>query len=150
MPAKPNWKGTTITSLEEFLDEPKFATAINCIDGRVQLPVINWLKERCQVDFVDMITEVGPDKLMAERDPERLPGIKARVKISVEKHGSQVIALVAHGDCAGNPVTKDEHFGHLRRGMECLRGWELDVDIVGLWISETDWKVEEFAVITRD
>ncbi len=139
-----------MTSLDDLLNEPKFVTAINCMDGRVQLPVINWLKEQCEADYVDMITEPGPDKLVAERNPDKLPSIKERVKISVEKHGSKVVALVAHGDCAGNPVSEDEHYGQLRRGMECLRGWDLDVDIVGLWISDKDWKVEQFAVITRD
>jgi len=34
-----------------------FATAINCMDGRAQLPVIEWIKEKQPVGFVDMITE---------------------------------------------------------------------------------------------
>ncbi|MDH3890708.1 MAG: hypothetical protein OEV49_06455 [candidate division Zixibacteria bacterium] len=138
-----------MTSLDEFLDEPKFATCINCIDGRTQLPVINFVKETYQIDYVDLITEPGADLMMATRNPDKLPSIKERVKLSVEKHKSELIILVGHGDCAGNPVSEEEHLGHLRRGMECLRGWELDADIVGLYVTDKDWSVDEFAVITR-
>jgi hypothetical protein len=35
----------------------KFATAINCRDGRTQLPVIEWLKKEYGATYVDMITE---------------------------------------------------------------------------------------------
>ena len=130
--------------------EGKFATAINCMDGRVQEPVIKWMKEKCQVDYIDMITEPGPDGIMAKRFPEAVAAIKNRVLVSVEKHGSEVVALVAHGDCGGNPVSEQEHFGHLRRGMELIRSWELPVSIVGLWIDDKDWKVEIVTVIDRD
>lgn len=138
-----------MTSLDEFLDDPKFATAINCIDGRTQLPVINYIKKKYQVDFVDLITEPGADLVMATRNPDKLPSIKERVKLSLKVRSSELVFLVAHGDCAGNPASENEHLGHLRRGMECLRGWELDADIVGLYVTDKDWSVDEFAVITR-
>ena len=138
-----------MTSLEEFLDEPKFATCISCIDGRVHLPLIQFIKDTYQIDFVDLITEPGADLVVGVRNPEKLPSIKDKVKLSLEKHKSELIILVAHGDCAANPVSADEHLGHLRRGMECLRGWELNADIVGLFVSDKDWSVDEFAVITR-
>ncbi len=39
------------------------------MDGRVQEPVIKFLKEKYKVDFVDMITEArGMDRILAERD----------------------------------------------------------------------------------
>ena len=46
-----------------------FYTAINCMDGRVQLPVIYYLKERFGVPYVDVITEPGPVALLSS-DPE--------------------------------------------------------------------------------
>ena len=42
-----------------------FFTVINCMDGRVQLPVINYLKQKFNVEFIDTITEVGPNKIIA-------------------------------------------------------------------------------------
>ena len=46
-----------------------FGTAINCIDGRVQLPVINWMKATHHVDWVDVITEPGADEALASCHP---------------------------------------------------------------------------------
>ena len=39
--------------------EGTFATAINCMDGRVQLPVIKFLQERFKAEYVDIISEPG-------------------------------------------------------------------------------------------
>jgi S-methylmethionine-dependent homocysteine/selenocysteine methylase len=50
----------------------KFGTAINCMDGRTQLPVLDWVKKNYDVDYVDMITEAGADKILAESLPENL------------------------------------------------------------------------------
>jgi hypothetical protein len=81
-----------------------FATAINCMDGRVQIPVTDYLKFNFGAEYVDMITEPGPNKILAENnDKIRLASIKERVAISVERHHSNLIALVGHHDCAGNP-----------------------------------------------
>ena len=43
----------------------KFATSVSCMDGRIQIPLINWIKENFSVDYVDTITEPGIDKLVA-------------------------------------------------------------------------------------
>ena len=129
--------------------EGTFGTAINCMDGRTQLPVINWMKKQYGFDYIDMITEPGPDGILANRVPGLTESIKVRVQISVEKHGSDTVVLVAHADCAGNPVSRDEHLGHLRRGMELIRSWELPVDIVGIWIDDINWEVDVVAVINR-
>ncbi|MCK4433251.1 MAG: hypothetical protein KAV48_04880, partial [Methanomicrobia archaeon] len=57
----------------------KFATAINCMDGRVQIPVIEWLKRKYSASYVDMITEPGPNKILAEsKDDPVIETIKRR------------------------------------------------------------------------
>jgi hypothetical protein len=43
-----------------------FVTAINCIDGRTQLPVINFAQKKYGIDYVDMVTEPGPIKILTE------------------------------------------------------------------------------------
>lgn len=131
------------------MSDGTFGTAINCMDGRTQLPVNQFMKKRYGVDYVDTITEPGPDGIMANRQADLVASIKTRVMISVEKHGSEAIAIVAHGGCAGNPVSKDEHLGHLRKAMELMRTWELPVEIVGLWLDEPDWEPEILAIISK-
>ena len=50
---------------DKGMSHGKFGTAINCLDGRVQLPVSNWMKMQFHLDYIDMITEPGPDKIVA-------------------------------------------------------------------------------------
>ena len=47
------------------MSEGKFATSVSCIDGRIQIPLTNWIKENYSVDYVDTITEPGDDKNIA-------------------------------------------------------------------------------------
>jgi len=127
-----------------------FATAINCMDGRTQLPVNQWMKSEYGVDYIDTITEPGPDKILADNSSQLVDSIKTRVTISVEKHGSKVVALVGHGECAGNPVSKQEHIDHVKRGMETIRAWGFPVTIIGLWVDSSNWAVEQIATIESD
>ena len=119
----------------------KFATALNCMDGRVQEPVIKFLKEKYKIDFVDMITEPGIDGILAEGDEKILEEIKNKIEISIKKHGSKVVAIVGHIDCAGNPVGKREHLRQIRKGKEILKSMHIEAEILGLWVNE-NWKVE--------
>ena len=123
----------------------KFGTAINCMDGRVQLPVINWLKTNYALDYVDMITEPGPDKMLSHGNPAQIESIKSRVLISVNAHGSETILIAAHHDCAGNPVTRQEHLKELNECVMLIKNWKLPVKtVIGTWINE-DWTLEIIA-----
>ena len=85
-----------------------FGTAINCMDGRTQLPVNVYLKQQLEVEYIDTVTEPGPVRILAEEPESALAAsILNRVRISTGKHGSQCVAIVAHHDCAGNPAAKD-------------------------------------------
>ena len=100
------------------------------------------MKKEYAVDFVDMITEPGPNKILSDNSDEvLLASIKKRVEISVLKHKSQHIAIVGHYDCAGNPTVEQEQKQHLLQAIECVKGWNLPVEtVVGLWVDE-DFKV---------
>ena len=119
-----------------------FTTAINCMDGRVQIPVIEWMKQKFNAQFVDMITEPGPDKILSKETSEMVNSIRNRVLISVEKHGSKVITITGHADCAGNPVSKEIHIEHIQKSIETIKLWNLPVTVIGLWINE-NWEIEE-------
>ncbi len=121
----------------------KFCTAINCMDGRVQLPVINYLRQRFNVDYVDSITEPGPNLILSKQDNEALvQSILARVRISIKEHSSIAIAIVGHYDCAGNPALKEQQIQHLHKAVEFLRKQYEKIQIVSLWVDET-WQVNE-------
>jgi len=119
-----------------------FATVINCIDGRVQIPVLEWMKENISVDYVDSITEPGPDKTLSEGSTHRIAWIKSSLLISVEGHHSRTVAVVGHFDCAANPGPKEMHLKQLKKCVEVLKEWNLPARILGLWVNE-NWEVEK-------
>ena len=116
----------------------KFATSVSCMDGRIQIPLTNWIKENFSVDYVDTITEPGIDKLVA--DNTDLESIKIKVGISINKHESELIVVSGHYDCAGNPVSDEEHITQIKKGMEVISSWNPGVKVVGVWVNDT-WKI---------
>lgn len=121
----------------------RFATAINCMDGRVQTPVYEYLKNKYKVDYVDMITEPGPNKILAENsDQVIIASIKRRVEISIHQHGSRSIAIVGHYDCAGNPNSKEVQLEHIKAAKKLIRSWGFQGELQGLWVDE-NWQVNE-------
>ncbi len=122
----------------------KFVTAINCMDGRTQLPVSEHLKSRYGATYVDTITEPGVDRVVAE-EPEDSPVIEAlkrKCNISIEHHNSDLIAVVGHHGCAGNPVEKETHLEHIKKAVERLKGWYPDLKVIGIWVDE-EWRANE-------
>ena len=121
----------------------QFCTVINCIDGRVQLPVIKYLQKRFNVEYVDSITESGINLVLAEsEDPVLVRTIIDRVTISVEKHDSVGIAVVGHHDCVRNTASKNDQTIHTKKAIEFLREQYENIKIIGLWVDE-NWDVHE-------
>ena len=116
----------------------KFATSVSCMDGRIQIPLINWIKENFSVDYVDTITEPGIDKQVADNTDLEL--IKTKVGISINKHESELIVVSGHYDCAWNPVSNEEHITQIKKGIEVISSWNLGVKVVGVWVDDT-WKI---------
>lgn len=107
------------------------------MDGRIQLPVINYLRDQYQAKFVDNITEPGPIKIIAEgQDTAILNNILLRIDISVNRHGSRLIAIVGHNDCAGNPELKDVQVMQIEKSINFLKKKYPDVKLIGLWVDE--------------
>lgn len=126
----------------------KFATAITCIDGRVQQPVADWMKLHTNVDYVDLITEPGPDKVLSSESTYVVDEIIRKVSFSVRYHESAVVALCGHYDCAANHAGREEHIEQIREGVRVLLSYDLKVRILGLWLSE--WNSVELVWDTQE
>ncbi|NQT90144.1 MAG: hypothetical protein HQ558_02715 [Candidatus Omnitrophica bacterium] len=119
--------------------KPKFATAINCIDGRVQVPVTEFIRGNYGIDYVDMITIPGPDKILSEnKESSLIELIKRRMLISIEKHGSRIVVIAGHYDCAANPVEEKEHLDQIKEAVKNIKAWNFEVDVYGVWVDK-DW-----------
>ena len=122
-----------------------FACAINCMDGRVQDAVKNYMQKNYGVDYVDMVTEPGPNKILCEcQDCDRgvIEDIKKRVSISVNHHGSKVVAITGHFGCAGNPAEKEAQVEQLKKCKKMVESFGFPVEVVLLWI-DGDWQTVE-------
>ncbi len=120
-----------------------FYTVVNCMDGRVQLPVINYLKDRFGADYIDSVTEAGPVLYLAgKRDSAQRKSILERIDISINKHQSKGIAVAAHYDCAGIQVDEEIQIGQLREAIKFLAGRYANVEITGLWVG-SNWSCRE-------
>ena len=120
-----------------------FATAVTCMDGRIQIPVIEYMKNTFGAAYVDVITEPGPNKILSDNtDASMIGSIRRRVAISVQKHGSKLIAIVGHHDCAGNPADTENQRRHTLAAMGVVKKWGFNAQIIGLWVDEA-WKVHE-------
>ncbi|MFB5598148.1 MAG: carbonic anhydrase [Nitrosopumilaceae archaeon] len=120
--------------------EGKFATSVSCMDGRIQVPLISWIKENNSVDYVDTITEPGVDKLAT--DAYAVEKIKSKVMISINAHGSNLVVISGHHDCAGNSVTKDEHLVQIKKWVDVINSWNLGIQIIGTWVNDR-WQIEK-------
>ena len=121
----------------------RFCTVINCVDGRVQLPVIRYLQKRFKVDYVDSITEAGPNLILSEyKNMVSVEAMFNKLRISIERHNSVGIGIVGHYDCAGNPATQDNQIRHILKAKKLIRQHYQNIEIIGLWVDK-NWKVHE-------
>lgn len=120
-----------------------FVTAINCMDGRVQIPVNEYMVRTFDADYVDTITEAGPNKILAEaKNTVILDSIKARYDVSTQKHHSKIVAVVGHFDCGGNLAEESVQIEHIKMACGRVSTWNESVKVIGLWVDES-WSVNE-------
>ena len=62
-----------------------FATAIGCIDGRIQTTLNEWVRQVAGVEYVDTITWPGANGALADGE---IGGIRRALEISASAHGS--------------------------------------------------------------
>ena len=122
----------------------EFVTAINCMDGRVQVPVNRYLKTKYDARFVDIISEAGPISYILDLDNDILKNMYKKVNISIKIHKSNVLALCAHTDCAGVALgmTDAAQINTIKTAVIRMRKEFKDIEIIGLFVNN-EWEVEE-------
>ncbi len=124
-------------AMTEAQKSERFATAVACIDGRIQIPVLNLVRDHFEVDHVDMVTRPGVVANLS-------PGVLRDLAVSIERHQSRGIALVAHADCAGNPVADREQQEQCRAAAQRLRESWPTLTVLACWATP-DGKVDILA-----
>jgi hypothetical protein len=123
-----------------------FCAAINCMDGRTQLPVIQYLMKRFEVQYVDMITDAGPLGILAkEPDATLAQAIEGRLSTAVSAHGVKELAIAGHWDCRGNPEPREVQLSQQREVVLRFRERFPELTVIGLWVNESG-DVEEIDI----
>lgn len=113
-----------------------FGCAINCIDGRAQVPVIEWVKFHAGVQFVDIISEPGADGCLAREDVAKTKRIHDTTQTAIRVHNPSIIAVCGHFDCIGNPVSNEEHIVDIQKAAAAVGHWAPEIRVVGLFVNE--------------
>ncbi|HUF04328.1 MAG TPA: carbonic anhydrase [Aridibacter sp.] len=113
-----------------------FGTAINCIDGRAQHPVSEWVRLHANVKYVDVITTPGADGVLSQFKTDRARLMRDEVILSVGRHQSAIVAVAGHFDCLANPCDFEVRKDHILAGAERVKRWDLGVRVVGLYVNE--------------
>jgi hypothetical protein len=103
------------------------------------------LKEKFNVDYVDLITEPGMDKVLSQGQWGEIERLREKVIISITAHDSDIVAVVGHYDCAANPVGDCKHFRDIVASTYTVKSWGLPVVVVGLWVDEF-WRVHVVSI----
>jgi len=115
------------------------------MDGRIQLPVNDFLQKRFGAEYVDTITEAGPNLILFEQKEEVIiEAILLRLHISINIHKSVGVAVVGHYDCAKNPLGKDEQTAHTKKAIEFVKKHYNNIEVIGMWVNE-NWEVVELS-----
>jgi carbonic anhydrase len=114
-----------------------FATCLSCIDGRVAMPVTQFIKDKHGVAFVDYITEAGMDGFIFQ--PGALEGILRKVDFSFKNHRSSILYIVGHTECSGNIVDDEQHKKDILAAVERLKRLRPSVAVGGLFVDK-EWK----------
>lgn len=120
-----------------------FGTTLTCIDGRIQRPVSDFLTTRFGVVHVDKVTRAGMIKHLTPNYDPATNLIIEDLETSLNGHQSRQIALVAHQDCAGNPVSDEAQQEQLREAVAHFRRRYPGYEVIGLWLG-AGWAVEVF------
>jgi Putative carbonic anhydrase len=111
----------------------RFASAVSCIDGRIQTRVIDQVMLRFGVRHVDNITAPGAVKHLAGTATDTGEFLIEHVRIAMGAHGSTEVAIVAHAACAANPVPDAKQLEQIKAATalleECLPG----ATVIGLF-----------------
>lgn len=126
------------------MEQKNKGAVINCIDGRVQYPVMEYLKKNYDLSYFDAITEAGPLKILTERtDKCRLFSLKEQIATSLEDNGADLLAIVGHYDCKDNPLDRKQQEGQIKNALDYLaKAYGDQIAYLGLFVNEK-WEVEE-------
>ena len=136
----------------------KVAIAFMCCDARLHCRGVEAVQDVSDhIGYpVYPLTTPGPDRAIVHGTPQEKEGDRIRLMHlwhALEENGAEIVAVgsVSHGNCAGHPVSDDEHRKCTSEASKALRDdWGIGEEIFGLFeshISDSEWQLEEVVKI---
>lgn len=116
-----------------MVGEGRFAAVISCMDGRIQTRTLDQVMTRFGARYVDNITSTGAVQHLDGEVTTTGEGLLHSLTVSIQAHGTSQVAVVAHADCAGNPVTDGTQKQQLHRAIEVIAARFSDLEVIGLF-----------------
>ena len=128
----------------------QFSCVINCMDGRVQSAVINYIVNKYGTPYVDVVTAAGPAKILAEHKKHRvIRNIKFRTSVSVTSHEAKHLLIAGHFDCALIDTSDEKQKEYILKVLiqnsfnKTLTAKQLKVSIRSLYYKIEKYGIEE-------
>ena len=118
----------------------RFAVVLNCIDGRTQQALIEWVQRELDVTHVDVVTEPGVDRVLARGEAATVQALLDKVCVSRLAHGAVAVIVAGHHDCAANPGDAEHHLGDVTGGVATMRPLLPEMPVHGVYVDDT-WQV---------
>ena len=103
------------------------------MDGRPQRKVADYLTTSFGARHLDTITTAGMVRHLVT-DTEQTPAIMSNLDMSIRRHGSRHIAVVAHHDCVGNPVPDKLQQDQVSMAVARVSQAHPETEVLGLWV----------------
>jgi len=115
--------------------QTNYGTVINCIDGDAQLPALRFFNNAWKTDWVDLITEAAPEKLLSEgTDTTAIGHLFRNILESLDGQSEKRLAIVSHATCSCCVASKDAKLEMLRKSGRYLVKQFPDVKVAGIWL----------------
>jgi len=111
----------------------RFGAVITCMDGRIQTRTIDQVMTRLGVRYVDNITATGAVQHLDGTVTATGEGLLQSLSVSVRAHATAQVAVVAHAECAGNPVPDAKQKEQLRNAAVVVTERFPDLEVIALF-----------------
>jgi len=103
------------------------------MDGRCQERIGAWCRKEFGVEYPDTITIAGCDGVLTQ-NPAEYARAMTMARISAEKHGAAHAVVVGHSECAGYPVSDEEHQSAIKESVARIAKEGIFKQVVGLFV----------------
>jgi hypothetical protein len=123
----------------------KKAIVITCAEPRHHVPevrlfedVLEKLRNDYGVEMAYKIALAGADGILSRGHDAHKKTMIDQVELLISAGSPVAIAVIGHEDCAGNPVSNEEHCADIQCSCNVLTGVCKEIPVIGFFAKRTD------------